>query len=305
MQSDITEPVPIGMPALNASRDTRAVTGASGQVDVLVSARNLTIARGVSWMAAYEHRMPTLRRRGVRGTVRGDALPGALVTEPAPDPPARSPHRCARRFSSAPCLRPTTATRCRVRRPPDATGQTRQVIEGCALAPDPPAASGRQLAGPPRTGRGRRGISCLRARPCADARASLVIIVVTLLADVAAPPARAGPAGPDRVRDGLVGAARVPAAHPPEPDVRHPRHARDCDHDRVQRAVVRACPPAAGDWHDPRQAIDDAYRTTGIAVLTSALTAIAGFAVLTVSNITMLRDFGLLALVDLSSRWRG
>ena len=49
-----------------------------------------------------------------------------------------------------------------------------------------------------------------------------------------------------------------------------------------------------------RQAIDDAYRTTGIAVLTSALTAIAGFAVLIVSNITMLRDFGLLALVDLS-----
>jgi uncharacterized protein len=49
-----------------------------------------------------------------------------------------------------------------------------------------------------------------------------------------------------------------------------------------------------------REAIDDAYRTTGIAVLTSALTAIAGFAVLVVSNITMLRDFGLLALVDLT-----
>jgi predicted RND superfamily exporter protein len=50
----------------------------------------------------------------------------------------------------------------------------------------------------------------------------------------------------------------------------------------------------------PRQAIDGAYRTTGLAVLTSALTAIAGFAVLTVSDITMLRDFGLLAVVDLS-----
>jgi len=49
-----------------------------------------------------------------------------------------------------------------------------------------------------------------------------------------------------------------------------------------------------------QQAVDGAYRSTGIAVLTSALTAIAGFAVLTVSNITMLRDFGLLALVDLS-----
>ena len=35
-------------------------------------------------------------------------------------------------------------------------------------------------------------------------------------------------------------------------------------------------------------------------MLTSALTAIAGFAVLVVSNITMLRDFGLLTLVDLT-----
>ena len=35
-------------------------------------------------------------------------------------------------------------------------------------------------------------------------------------------------------------------------------------------------------------------------MLTSAVTAIAGFAVLVVSDIPMLRDFGLLALVDLS-----
>jgi predicted RND superfamily exporter protein len=48
------------------------------------------------------------------------------------------------------------------------------------------------------------------------------------------------------------------------------------------------------------QAIDDAYRTTGVAVLTSAVTAVAGFGVLVVSNITMLRDFGFVTLVDLS-----
>jgi predicted RND superfamily exporter protein len=52
-------------------------------------------------------------------------------------------------------------------------------------------------------------------------------------------------------------------------------------------------------------AIDDAYRTTGIAVLTSAVTAIAGFGVLIVSDITMLRDFGVLTLVDLSASLAG
>jgi predicted RND superfamily exporter protein len=42
------------------------------------------------------------------------------------------------------------------------------------------------------------------------------------------------------------------------------------------------------------------YRSTGRAVLASGLTAIAGFGVLVLSDITMLRDFGFVTLVDLS-----
>jgi uncharacterized protein len=42
------------------------------------------------------------------------------------------------------------------------------------------------------------------------------------------------------------------------------------------------------------------YRSTGAAVLASGITAIAGFGVLIFSNITMLRDFGFVTLVDLS-----
>jgi uncharacterized protein len=42
------------------------------------------------------------------------------------------------------------------------------------------------------------------------------------------------------------------------------------------------------------------YRSTGAAVLASGITAIAGFGVLILSNITMLRDFGFVTLVDLS-----
>ena len=48
------------------------------------------------------------------------------------------------------------------------------------------------------------------------------------------------------------------------------------------------------------QALSRTYRSTGRAVLASGITAIAGFAVLIVSSITMLRDFGLVTLVDLS-----
>src|SRR6202011_1787498 len=42
------------------------------------------------------------------------------------------------------------------------------------------------------------------------------------------------------------------------------------------------------------------YSSTGAAVLASGITAIAGFGVLVVSDITMLRDFGFVTLIDLS-----
>ncbi|MGA9859876.1 MAG: MMPL family transporter, partial [Solirubrobacteraceae bacterium] len=55
---------------------------------------------------------------------------------------------------------------------------------------------------------------------------------------------------------------------------------------------------AAG--HDLRGALGRTYRSTGAAVLASGVTAIVGFGVLVFSNITMLRDFGFVTLIDLS-----
>jgi predicted RND superfamily exporter protein len=52
--------------------------------------------------------------------------------------------------------------------------------------------------------------------------------------------------------------------------------------------------------HELGEALSRTYRYTGAAVAASGITAIAGFAVLIVSSITMLRDFGLVTLVDLS-----
>ena len=55
---------------------------------------------------------------------------------------------------------------------------------------------------------------------------------------------------------------------------------------------------AAG--HDIQVALARTYRSTGAAVLASGVTAIVGFGVLIFSNITMLRDFGFVTLIDLS-----
>jgi len=55
-----------------------------------------------------------------------------------------------------------------------------------------------------------------------------------------------------------------------------------------------------GAGHDPPTALARTYGSTGAAVLASGTTAIAGFAVLIVSDIRMLRDFGFVTVVDLS-----
>ena len=51
---------------------------------------------------------------------------------------------------------------------------------------------------------------------------------------------------------------------------------------------------------DLRDALGRTYRSTGAAVLASGITAIAGFGVLVFSNITMLRDFGFVTVIDLT-----
>ena len=54
------------------------------------------------------------------------------------------------------------------------------------------------------------------------------------------------------------------------------------------------------DGREPADALARTYASTGAAVLASGVTAIAGFAVLIASDIAMLRDFGLVTVIDLA-----
>ncbi|HEU5253680.1 MAG TPA: MMPL family transporter [Solirubrobacterales bacterium] len=67
-----------------------------------------------------------------------------------------------------------------------------------------------------------------------------------------------------------------------------------------------------GRFHEERgggvgveEALDLAYSRTGAAVVASGATAIAGFAVLVASDVQMLRDFGLVTVVDLAAALAG
>ncbi len=54
-----------------------------------------------------------------------------------------------------------------------------------------------------------------------------------------------------------------------------------------------------GGGRSPAEALRVAYTRTGAAVLASGVTATAGFAVLIASDVRMLRDFGVVTVVDL------
>jgi uncharacterized protein len=67
-----------------------------------------------------------------------------------------------------------------------------------------------------------------------------------------------------------------------------------------------------GRFHEERgsgagaeEALSRAYSRTGAAVLASGVTAIAGFAVLIASDVRMLRDFGLVTVIDLAAALAG
>ena len=53
------------------------------------------------------------------------------------------------------------------------------------------------------------------------------------------------------------------------------------------------------------EALRRAYSRTGVAVLASGITAIAGFAALIATDIRMLRDFGIVTVLDLSMALAG
>jgi uncharacterized protein len=59
------------------------------------------------------------------------------------------------------------------------------------------------------------------------------------------------------------------------------------------------------DGADVEEALCRAYSRTGAAVIASGVTAIAGFAVLIVSDVQMLRDFGFVTVIDLAAAIAG
>ncbi len=59
VQSDVTKLVPPNMPALRDLRTLERVTGVSGEIDIVVHAKNVATPATVGWMISYENALFT------------------------------------------------------------------------------------------------------------------------------------------------------------------------------------------------------------------------------------------------------
>ncbi|HWE59431.1 MAG TPA: MMPL family transporter [Solirubrobacteraceae bacterium] len=307
VQSDITKLVPAGMPALTHLEQLEHTTGTSGEVDVLVNSADVTSAAAVAWMRSYEQRMSS---RFGAGSIGGDnggssscahatlcpalSLPSLLQT--AGGTLSAVPGYFQRAVLTQDHHHALLAFGIRLM----ALSRQRRVIEQMRAALDPPKGTTAQLTGSPVLAADAEGSLASSTDRVLMILVSLALVAAALLAAFRDARRVLVPLIPIALATGwsalLVYILRIPLS-PMSATLGTLVIAITTEFsvllsERVGRQQ------AIGMCRD--RAIDDAYRTTGIAVLTSALTAIAGFAVLVVSNITMLRDFGLLALVDLS-----
>lgn len=298
VQSDITKLVPSSMPALKHLRRLEQTTGSSGEVDVLVNARDVTAPGTVAWMRAYERRMSA--RFGAGGGCARATLCPALslpsLLQTAGGRLSAVPGYFRRAVLSPDHHHALLAFGIRLM----PLSHQRSVIERMRAALDPPSGTSAQLTGLPVLAADAEGSLSSSGGRLLMIALSLALVAAALLAALRNTRRVLVPLTPIVLATGwsalLVGLLRIPL-NPMSATLGTLVIAITTEFSVL--LSERVC-RQQGVGMTREQAIGDAYRTTGIAVLTSGLTAIAGFAVLVVSNITMLRDFGLLALVDLT-----
>ena len=309
MTSDLRELVPQD---LRGARDLDALqraTGVAGEIDVVVESRDLTDPKVVAWMRDYQAGL--LKRYGYsskNGCGKADLCPALSLPDLFRSADAAKDQAQIRGlldavpayFSQAVITadRKTATLAFGVKLMP--LDEQQKVIDAMQRELDPPAGVTARLAGLQVLGaQANEALSSpLRrlghaARRAARGRAGAAARVPALGAGV-------GAARADRAGDRLVGARAVRAARAAEPDVGDARRAGDRDLDGVLGAADRALPRGAGGGLEPAEALRRTYASTGAAVVASGATAIAGFAVLALSDIQMLSDFGRVTVVDLS-----
>jgi uncharacterized protein len=317
--SDITELVPDDLPALRDVDELQDATGVSGELNVVVRADDVTDPAVIEWMQEYRQRV--LARHGASGDLErcedadlcpAIALPdlfegGGELTRARVDsvlsavPPYFSQAVIARAASEGP---PDTAN-IAFGIPVMPLDEQQELIGDVREQIDPPGAG---AAPPPGVGAQIAGLPVLAAEANEDLSSSrywltavgLLAVAVVLLAVYRSARRALVPLIPIVLATGwsalVLWAIGIPL-NPMSATLGVLVIAIATEFSVILSARFgeeRAAGRSVGE------ALRSTYSRTGAAVLASGLTAIAGFAALIATEIRMLRDFGIVTVVDLA-----
>jgi predicted RND superfamily exporter protein len=321
VQSDVTKLVPANMPSLQALDRLEATTGESGELDVLVHGANVASPTTIAWMVKYEQAM--VRHFGYSETTGCQAaticpalsLPD-LFTSSTSSSSAAAESSAASSLTQAQINTLLAAVPAYFSEAVVNHARTYATLAfGVRLMPlakqirvvaymrdhlDPPAGVTARLAGLPVLAADGDAALSSTSRRLITLVAGLGAVALMLLAIFRRPRRALVPLVPIVLATGwsalIVWLIGIPL-NPMSATLGALVIAISTEFSVLLSERFRRQREAGEDL---ALALANAYRSTGRAVLASGITAIAGFAVLIVSDVTMLRDFGLVTLIDMS-----
>jgi uncharacterized protein len=314
VQSDVTKLVPSSMPALRNLRTLERITGVSGEIDVTVHGRNVATPKALTWMIGYENALlahygyreqqgcahstlcPALSlpdlfstggQAGQSASLSQGSIDGLLAAVPS--------------YFSQAVITPdhqdaTLAFGIRLM----PLSRQERVIEYMRAHLHPPPGVVARLAGLPVLAAEANAALSSAGRRRLTLLVGLIAVGLVLLLVFRRCQRALCPLIPIALATGWSALILYLIGIPLNPmsatlgalviAISTEFSVLLSERFRQERAAGR----------DLSAALSCTYRSTGTAVLASGITAIAGFGVLVFSNITMLRDFGFVTVIDLA-----
>jgi predicted RND superfamily exporter protein len=313
--SDVNRLVPQDLPAVRDLAALQRATGVAGEIDVVIEGADLTDPNVVSWMRDFQQGL--LKAHGYsasRGCGRADLCPALSLPDLFRTPASASSREKVRALLGAvpPYFSQAVITADRrtanlafgIRLMP--LDRQQAIVEDMRRRLDPPAGVTARLAGLPVLGAQANDTLASPLRRLGTLVAGLLAVGLALLLAYRRWRRAWVPLAPIALATGwsalVLWVLRIPL-NPMSATLGALVIAISTEFAVLLSARFReelARERAAGTEDAIATALARTYRSTGAAVAASGVTAIAGFAVLGLSDVVMLRDFGLVTVVDLT-----
>ncbi|MCW2989572.1 MAG: superfamily protein-like exporter [Solirubrobacterales bacterium] len=307
VESDVQKLVPQDLRALRDLRTLQDATGVGGEIDLMVSSDNLTTPETVAWMSSYQKKLLDHYGYSVdRGCGKADLCPAFSLPDLFSGG-ATSTSEINGLLDAVPAYfsqgvitsdRKTATLAFGIRLMPLEKQQA--VLDTMRRDLDPPQGVSAQLVGLPVLAAEANARVSSSGRRALQLVAGLLAVALILLVALRSVRRALVPLVPIAMATGwsalVLYLTRIPL-NPMSVTLGALVIAISTEFSVLLSERYRQ-ERAAG--HAPGEALARTYASTGRAVTASGVTAIAGFAVLIVSDITMLRDFGLVTVIDLT-----